>query len=68
MKSQEDYDYLFKIIIIGESGVGKTNILNRYINNEFLKDSKATVGVEFGLKKLKIANKNVSAQIWDTAG
>jgi len=67
-KNSEEYDYLFKIILIGESGVGKTNLLNRYISNDFLKDSKATVGVEFGLKKLNIFGKKVSAQIWDTAG
>lgn len=43
----EDYDIIFKVILIGDSGVGKSNILLKYIKNEFQQESKATVGVEF---------------------
>ena len=58
----------FKIVLIGDSSVGKTNILSKYLSNEFDPDSKATVGVEFGTKNFKIENNIVKVQIWDTAG
>ena len=48
--------------------VGKTNIVSRYIKNEFNKDSMSTIGVEFGSKELVIEGHNVKVQIWDTAG
>ena len=64
----DHYEMIFKVVIVGDSGVGKTNILLRYLENKFTEDSKATVGVEFGTKKLKIENSNVNIQIWDTAG
>lgn len=63
-----DYDYLFKIVIIGDSGVGKSNILLRYTKNEFNLESKATIGVEFATKAIIVDNKTIKAQIWDTAG
>ena len=64
----EDYYAIYKIVLIGDSGVGKSNILSRYLKNEFLVDTKSTVGVEFGAKKITVNNVNVKAQIWDTAG
>ena len=62
------YELLFKIIIIGDSGSGKSNILSRYLNDEFNLESKNTVGVELGTKYLKIKGKGAKLQIWDTAG
>ena len=62
------YDMIFKIVLIGDTSVGKTNILSKYLSNEFDPDSKATVGVEFGTKDFKIGNNIVKVQIWDTAG
>ena len=62
------YDMIFKIVLIGDTSVGKTNILSKYLSNEFDPDSKATVGVEFGTKNFKIENNIVKVQIWDTAG
>ena len=62
------YNMIFKIVLIGDSSVGKTNILSKYLTNEFDPNSKATVGVEFGTKDLKIENNVVKVQIWDTAG
>ena len=62
------YDMIFKIILIGDTSVGKTNILTKYLSDEFDPNSKATVGVEFGTKNFKIENKIVKVQIWDTAG
>lgn len=61
-------DELFKIVIIGESNVGKSNIMTRYVANEFLHDSFSTIGVEFMTKVLKINNRTIKLQIWDTAG
>lgn len=66
--SHEDFELLFKIIIIGDSGVGKTNILSRYIKNSFSFDTRSTVGVEFGAKKVEVNGYKVKNQIWDTAG
>ena len=61
-------EYLFKIVIIGDSAVGKSNLLSRYARNEFNPHSKATIGVEFQTQSLEIDGKEVKAQIWDTAG
>lgn len=63
-----DYDYTFKLIILGDSGVGKSNILSQYISHIFQKDSKSTVGVEFGSKQIKLNDKVINLEIWDTAG
>ena len=62
------YDMIFKIVLIGNTSVGKTNILSKYLTDQFDPDSKATVGVEFGTKNFKIENNIVKVQIWDTAG
>ena len=66
--SEEDYEMMVKVIIIGDSSVGKTNIMSRYLKNQFLENSKATVGVEFGAKLFNINGHKIKAQIWDTAG
>ena len=64
----ENYDLLYKVIIIGDTCVGKSNILSRYLKDEFREDSKSTVGVELGTKFLKIKDTGAKLQIWDTAG
>ncbi|XP_057970588.1 ras-related protein Rab11D [Malania oleifera] len=61
-------DYVFKIVLIGDSAVGKSQVLARFARNEFSLDSKATIGVEFQTRTLIIHHKSVKAQIWDTAG
>ena len=62
-------EYLkFKIIIIGDTGVGKTNILHRYLTDTFKEDSKSTVGVEFFTKSFKVNQEDIKLEIWDTAG
>jgi Ras-related protein Rab-11A len=68
MVEEEDYEMMVKIILIGDSAVGKTNIMSKYLRGQFQENSKATVGVEFGSKLFKIDNHNIKAQIWDTAG
>ncbi|KAL8162900.1 hypothetical protein V2J09_014389 [Rumex salicifolius] len=64
----EAEEYLFKIVIIGDSAVGKSNLLSRYARNEFSTHTKATIGVEFQTQSMEIDGKEVKAQIWDTAG
>ncbi|CAI0428047.1 unnamed protein product [Linum tenue] len=61
-------DYVFKIVLIGDSAVGKSQLLARFSRDEFNVDSKATIGVEFQTKTLDIDHKTVKAQVWDTAG
>ena len=63
-----NFNYLLKFVIIGDSGVGKSNILLRYIYNSFSDEFKTTVGVEFGAKNIEINKKVYRIQIWDTAG
>merc|ERR1711988_613878 len=64
----EEYDYLFKVVLIGDSGVGKSNLLTRFTRDEFKSDSKSTIGVEFATQTIQVDKKNIKAQIWDTAG
>uniref|UniRef100_A0A1J3DPG8 Ras-related protein RABA4b n=1 Tax=Noccaea caerulescens TaxID=107243 RepID=A0A1J3DPG8_NOCCA len=61
-------DYVFKVVLIGDSAVGKSQLLARFARDEFSMDSKATIGVEFQTRTLVIEEKSVKAQIWDTAG
>eukprot|EP00640_Fibrocapsa_japonica_P003967 CAMPEP_0113943266 /NCGR_PEP_ID=MMETSP1339-20121228/22467_1 /TAXON_ID=94617 /ORGANISM="Fibrocapsa japonica" /LENGTH=217 /DNA_ID=CAMNT_0000948095 /DNA_START=120 /DNA_END=773 /DNA_ORIENTATION=- /assembly_acc=CAM_ASM_000762 len=64
----DEYDYLFKVVLIGDSGVGKSNLLSRFTRNEFNLESKSTIGVEFATKSIQTEGKIIKAQIWDTAG
>nr|AFK46034.1 unknown [Lotus japonicus] len=66
--SDEGIDYMFKVVMVGDSGVGKSQLLNRFVRNEFQMKSKATIGVEFLTKTVVMDHKVVKAQIWDTAG
>ena len=61
-------DYKLKLVVVGDSGVGKTNLIKRFANNTFNSNSKATVGVEFLSKSFKINNRIFKIEIWDTAG
>ena len=62
----KDQNYLF--LTIGESGVGKTCILRRFVENKFLKNHLATIGIDFKTKTLNINNQEIKLKIWDTAG
>ncbi|PKI77816.1 ras-related protein RABA6a-like [Punica granatum] len=64
----EECDYLFKAVLIGDSAVGKSNLLSRFARDEFHLDSKPTIGVEFAYRNVKVGDKLIKAQIWDTAG
>ena len=61
-------EYMFKCVIIGDSGVGKSNLLSRFTKDEFTKDSKSTIGVEFATRQIEHDGKTIEAQVWDTAG
>jgi Ras-related protein Rab-11A len=50
----DEYDYLFKVVLIGDSGVGKSNLLSRFTKNTFALDSKSTIGVEFATRTLQV--------------
>lgn len=67
-KTSNEYDYLFKFILVGAAGVGKTAIILRYCDNTFKLSYSATLGVDFRIKTIKIHDKVIKLQIWDTAG
>ncbi|XP_019130744.1 ras-related protein Rab-25b [Larimichthys crocea] len=68
MGSDEAYNFVFKVVLIGESGVGKSNLLSRFTKNEFNHDSRTTIGVEFSTRTVQLSGFTIKAQIWDTAG
>ncbi|KAI5186789.1 Ras-related protein Rab-11A [Nematocida homosporus] len=67
-REEQEYEYLYKIVLIGDSGVGKTNLLERLAHNRFNSGTKSTIGVEFDTKCFVVDGKRIKAQIWDTAG
>jgi len=67
--SDTAFDHLFKIVLVGDSGVGKSNLLSRFTRNTFSPDEKTTIGVEFATRIVPMSDgKAIKAQIWDTAG
>ncbi|KAK8501986.1 hypothetical protein V6N13_023241 [Hibiscus sabdariffa] len=67
-EEEKTNDYLFKIVLVGDSAVGKSNLLARFARDEFYPNSKSTIGVEFQTQKVDVDGKEVKAQVWDTAG
>jgi small GTP-binding protein len=68
MSTNKQPDFSYKIVLIGDSGVGKSNIISRFTKNEFNLESKTTIGVEFATKTLEINGNTIKVQVWDTAG
>ncbi|XP_061677632.1 ras-related protein Rab-25-like [Syngnathoides biaculeatus] len=68
MGSDDSYNFVFKVVLIGESGVGKSNLLTRFTKNEFNHDSRTTIGVEFSTRTVQLDNSTIKMQVWDTAG
>lgn len=68
MNSKKTDDDVLKLIIIGDCGVGKTNILVQFCQNTFRPNYIATIGVDFKIKTLTVNQKRIKLQIWDTAG
>ncbi|KAL0488344.1 Ras-related protein Rab [Acrasis kona] len=64
----EEYDLLVKLLVIGDSGVGKSSLLLRYAEGTFSEHHLATIGVDFKLRTDTVLNKRVKIQVWDTAG
>ena len=64
----DQYDYLFKILIIGDSGVGKSSLLNRFVDQNYSSEFNATIGIDFKIHIIKVDNKLIKLQMWDTAG
>ncbi|KAI7852420.1 ras-related protein rab-4B-like protein [Circinella umbellata] len=62
------YDFLLKLLLVGDSGTGKSCLLHHFLENQFKKDSVNTIGMEFGTRIVHIADKSIKLQIWDTAG
>mmetsp|Transcript_43840 Transcript_43840/g.72420 ORF Transcript_43840/g.72420 Transcript_43840/m.72420 type:complete len:204 (+) Transcript_43840:37-648(+) len=62
------FDHLFKLVVVGDSGVGKSALIKRFVSGDFSGDYTATVGVDFGIKTLEVDGKMVKTQLWDTAG
>lgn len=65
---RSNYDYIFKIVVIGDPAVGKTSMMCRYTDNKFYEEHLTTIGVDFKIKTLTIGEKKVKLNIWDTAG
>lgn len=61
-------EYLSKVVLIGYSGIGKSNLLSRFTWNEFILESKSTLGVEFATRSINVYVKMIKALIWDTFG
>jgi len=65
---QDEYDYIMKLIIVGDSGVGKSTLLKMYCDHEFSESYISTIGVDFKIKTIQVNDKLIKLQIWDTAG
>lgn len=68
LQNQGEYHYLFKVVLVGNSSVGKSSIVVRYADDEFSEVFLATIGVDFRFKSFSLGTNKIKLQIWDTAG
>ena len=66
--AEDEYDFIFKILLLGDSDVGKSSLILRYVDGLWAETFVPTIGVDFKVKTLEIGDKNIKMQIWDTAG
>ena len=66
--SEDDYDYLFKLVLVGDSTVGKSSLLSRFSEDRFSETEPITIGSDFNVRTIELDGKKIRAQIWDTAG
>lgn len=62
------FDHVFKVVVIGDSAVGKSSIVSRYTDDIFVEDMAATIGVDFRVKTVSVGEKKIKLTMWDTAG
>ena len=67
-KKRKDYDHFFKMVLLGDSSVGKSCLLVRFADDEFNENYVSTIGVDFRFRSLRHNGKKIKLQIWDTAG
>lgn len=65
---EDNYDHLFKVLLVGDSSVGKTSVLLRYTDGNFSNEFQTTIGVDFRICNLPTNGKIIKLQMWDTAG
>ncbi|KAE8690513.1 Ras-related protein RABE1c [Hibiscus syriacus] len=67
-RARADYDYLIKLLLIGDSGVGKSCLLLRFSDGSFTTSFITTIGIDFKIRTIELDGKRIKLQIWDTAG
>ena len=65
---EKEFDFLIRLVIVGEPRVGKSTVIQRYSQGDFIPHYVSTIGVDFFTKVLNVDGKNVKIQVWDTAG
>lgn len=68
ISSQETYDYMFKVLLLGDAGVGKTSLMWRFSDDVFNHTYISTIGIDFKLRTIEVLGQKVRLQVWDTAG
>lgn len=68
ISNQETYDYMFKVLLLGDAGVGKTSLMWRFSDDVFNQTYISTIGIDFKLRTIDVEGKKVRLQVWDTAG